>query len=54
MNSSLKVRLNKEYIDEIKNLAKKYFNSEEVIIFGSRADLNKTGWRYRYLYPHQY
>ena len=43
MNSSLNVRLNKEYIDEIKNLAMKYFNSDEVIIFGSRADLNKRG-----------
>ena len=43
MNNSRNVRLNEEYIKVIKNLAKKYFNTEEVIIFGSRADLKKRG-----------
>ncbi len=43
MSGSRNVRLNEEYIKVIKNLAKKYFDSEEVIIFGSRADLNKRG-----------
>jgi len=38
-----KVRLNQEYITTIKLLAKKYFDSSEVKIFGSRADLNKRG-----------
>ena len=43
MNNSRNVRLNEEYIRVIKSLAKKYFNSEEVIIFGSRTDLKKRG-----------
>ena len=38
-----KVRLNKEYITTIKSLAKKYFDSDDVRIFGSRADLKKKG-----------
>lgn len=40
---SSNVRLSKEYIDTIKSLAEKYFNSKEVKIFGSRTDLNKKG-----------
>ncbi len=43
MNYTRNVRLNEEYIKVIKHLAAKYFNSDEVIIFGSRADLNKRG-----------
>ena len=43
MNYTRNVRLNEEYIEVIKRLAAKYFDSDEVIIFGSRADLNKRG-----------
>ena len=39
----MNVRLSEEYIKAIKTLAKKYFDSGEVIIFGSRADQNKKG-----------
>ena len=38
-----KVRLTDEEIKKIKELAKTHFNSEDVYIFGSRADLNKRG-----------
>lgn len=43
MKTQQKVRLNNEYIVTIKLLAKKYFNSDEVRIFGSRADLKRKG-----------
>ena len=38
-----KVRLNKNYLDTIKSLARKHFNSYDVKIFGSRTDLNEKG-----------
>ncbi|MFH0734331.1 MAG: nucleotidyltransferase domain-containing protein [bacterium] len=38
-----KVRLNEKYISTIKMLAEKYFDTNEVRIFGSRADLFKKG-----------
>ena len=38
-----KVRLSDEYLKTIKQLAKKYFDSDEVKIFGSRTDLNRKG-----------
>jgi len=37
------MRLSKEECDFIKFLAKKYFNSENVYLFGSRIDDNKKG-----------
>ncbi len=43
MQNYEQVRLNKKYIDIIKFLAKKYFDSTEVRIFGSRADLSRKG-----------
>lgn len=43
MSTKKKVRLNDKYIETIKSLAKKYFNSEVVRIFGSRADLKRKG-----------
>lgn len=43
MSTKQKVRLNDKYIETIKSLAKKYFNSEDVRIFGSRADLGLKG-----------
>jgi len=43
MNRTKKVRLKSSYLTTIKILAKKYFNADEVRIFGSRADLNKKG-----------
>ena len=43
MDTNRNIRLNEEYLEVIKELAAKYFDSEEVIIFGSRADLNKRG-----------
>lgn len=43
MKSQQKVRLNQSYINTIKLLAKKYFDSNDVRIFGSRADLNRKG-----------
>jgi predicted nucleotidyltransferase len=43
MKAICKVRLNDEYITTIKLLAKKYFDSNDIRIFGSRADLNKKG-----------
>lgn len=42
MNSQ-NVRLSEEYINTIKLLALRHFNSTEVKIFGSRADMNKKG-----------
>jgi predicted nucleotidyltransferase len=38
-----KVRLTDLEISTIKNLAKTHLDSEDVYIFGSRADLNKRG-----------
>ena len=38
-----KVRLNTGYLLTIKKLAKEYFDSNDVRIFGSRADLNRKG-----------
>ncbi len=38
-----KVRLSEEYIKTIKTLALKYFNSDYVMIFGSRADSSRKG-----------
>lgn len=43
MKTQQKVRLNNEYIATIKLLAKKYFDTDEVRIFGSRADLERKG-----------
>jgi predicted nucleotidyltransferase len=43
MKSHQKVRLSTEYITTIKLLAKKYFDTDEVRIFGSRADLGRKG-----------
>lgn len=43
MKTQQKIRLNENYIRTIKLLAKKYFNSDNVRIFGSRADMNKKG-----------
>jgi predicted nucleotidyltransferase len=43
MKSHQKVRLSTEYITTIKLLAKKYFDTDEVRIFGSRADLERKG-----------
>ena len=43
MKTKQKIRLSKEYIDTIKMLAKKYFETDDVRIFGSRADLNSKG-----------
>ena len=37
------MRLSKEEADFIKYLAKKYFNSTDVYLFGSRTDDNKKG-----------
>ena len=38
-----KIRLNSRYITTIKSLAKRYFNTNKVYIFGSRADMGKKG-----------
>ena len=38
-----KIRLSKKYIETIKALALKYFDSDEVRIFGSRTDTKKKG-----------
>lgn len=38
-----KVRLNEQYLRTIKLLSKKYFDSENIKIFGSRTDINKKG-----------
>lgn len=43
MKTEQKVRLSQDYIDTIKYLAKKYFQSEDVMIFGSRADMSLKG-----------
>ncbi len=43
MNTKPHIRLNAKYIETIKSLAKKFFNSEDVWIFGSRADKNRKG-----------
>jgi len=43
MENTKNIRLNKEYLKTIKELARKYFNAKEVRIFGSRADMNKRG-----------
>lgn len=43
MKTQQKVRLSNEYITTIKLLAKKYFDTDEVKIFGSRADLERKG-----------
>ncbi len=43
MNSKQNIRLNEKYIEKIKYLALVYFNSTDVRIFGSRADINKRG-----------
>ena len=43
MKKITKVRLNKKYLLTIKKLALKHFNSDEVRIFGSRADMEKKG-----------
>lgn len=37
------IRLNEKYIATIKALSLKYFDSDEIRIFGSRTDLNKRG-----------
>jgi predicted nucleotidyltransferase len=39
----IKVRLPDDYIEYIKELALEYFESKDVWIFGSRADLNEKG-----------
>ncbi len=41
--NKLKVRLSEEEIKIIKNTIKKYDPDAEVIIFGSRTDLSKSG-----------
>ena len=38
-----KVRLNTGYLLTIKKLTKEYFDSNDVRIFGARADLNRKG-----------
>ena len=43
MENYQNVRLNEKYLKEIKSLSLIYFNSTDVRIFGSRADLNKKG-----------
>lgn len=43
MSTIKKIRLNSEYIRGIKELAIRFFNSNDVKIFGSRTDLNKKG-----------
>ena len=43
MNNSQNIRLSKKYIEIIKALALKYFDSDEVRLFGSRTDTNKKG-----------
>ncbi len=43
MKNNKQVRLNDQYIATIKQLAKIYFDSENVKIFGSRTDLNRKG-----------
>jgi len=43
MESSRKIRLTESHLKTIKLLALKYFDTEEVKIFGSRTDLNKKG-----------
>lgn len=43
MKTQQKIRLNENYIRTIKLLAKKYFDSDNVRIFGSRTDMNKKG-----------
>lgn len=43
IKSKIKVRLSEQYLTTIKQLAKKYFDSEIVKIFGSRIDLNRKG-----------
>ncbi len=43
LKTAKNVRLNSNYLRTIKILAKKYFNTEEVRIFGSRINLNKKG-----------
>lgn len=41
--SNKHIRLSDKYINEIKSLALAYFDSADVRIFGSRADMNKKG-----------
>ena len=43
MKNSQKIRLSKKYIETIKALALKYFDSDEVRLFGSRTDTKKKG-----------
>jgi len=43
MNNHQHIRLNEKYIEKTKSLALLYFNSTDVRIFGSRADLSKRG-----------
>ena len=43
MKNKKHVRLSEQYIATIKQLAQKYFDSENVKIFGSRTDLNRKG-----------
>ena len=43
MNKTLKVRLSVNQIETIKKLSKEFFNSDDIWIFGSRADLTQRG-----------
>lgn len=43
MNNKEKIRLNDSYIRTIKKLAKKYFDTDDVRIFGSRTDPKQKG-----------
>jgi predicted nucleotidyltransferase len=43
MKNYQNIRLSDEYIETIKALALKFFDSEDVRIFGSRSDINKKG-----------
>ena len=43
MKNYQNIRLSNKYIETIKALALKFFDSDDVRIFGSRADINKKG-----------
>jgi len=43
MNIKSHIRLNTKYIERIKLLAKDFFDSDDVWIFGSRVDQNRKG-----------
>ena len=43
MGEALKVRLSANQIKTLKKLSKEFFNSDDIWIFGSRADITQKG-----------